>query len=603
MSNSTVEVPDDWWPDVLRIIADEEPLGQELVLVAEQGNPWGEDSFRHLTSALVPVDQAAALLAHRGPIGHVVSASGPHPVCPKFGSDSGYVPDFWISTDGVLEDDLEPLVVSWSGANFTYLAPDQGFLMTFGLIPRVIEGTNGPELRWDDLTVPRRDVVISSSVSEYDALADTHAFVKVHVDYLKEYASLRNCEIVQVYFAQRWATPSPEIEALMNGRTFVDFTLPGRLVNLQIVDGATPPFLAQVWGLRPLLGPSRARVTGRHWEYGDLTWPGVDGVVTHDRALDEHLTAAYVSDKVLGEYEDWPDFTVHPESGTVSYGGQWNTSRNQRIGRDLIQVNLKSLYEGTPASVVHTWHRYAVAAPTQPLRELRDLPNIASRSRLISYAVVSLGELLAILASRVLRSDIAAEEMIGLSREKMDYAGWWSVEEAERISRHAPLDMTQSVFLSRCVQLKKLVVEGLKERRLRELLVTLGDDEASIRDFKSIRLLARVIDMGIISRDSGLRLVDDAESILGRLSDLQAEMRDVRRSPIPAVLALNDLRILEAHRVGDQRVGRLREALTSIGIDTAHVASGWGTVLDALYDTVLTELVEVSAILESSTDS
>ena len=60
---------------------------------------------------------------------------------------------------------LEPLVVSWKMANHFVLWPDQGFLMTYGLVPRLVQTESGiPELRWDDLSAPCRDIVVSQQV-------------------------------------------------------------------------------------------------------------------------------------------------------------------------------------------------------------------------------------------------------------------------------------------------------------------------------------------------------------------------------------------------------------------------------------------------------
>jgi len=79
----------------------------------------------------------------------------------------------------------------------------------------------------------------------------------------------------------------------------------------------------------------------------------------------------YVRDSVLTLYEGRPEFTIHPESGSVSRGNQWSVSPTRRVGRDLIAVDLKKLYEGTPPETVRHWHAEAVPPPPGPFPETR----------------------------------------------------------------------------------------------------------------------------------------------------------------------------------------------------------------------------------------
>ena len=103
----------------------------------------------------------------------------------------------------------EPLVLPWSSHNNTVLAPDQGFLMTYGLVPRVIiDGT----VIWDDLTGPVRDVVRVTRPSVYDFPRSTSASVSISKRFLRDYLSLRQMALVQSFWKQRWSPPDEELE-------------------------------------------------------------------------------------------------------------------------------------------------------------------------------------------------------------------------------------------------------------------------------------------------------------------------------------------------------------------------------------------------------
>jgi hypothetical protein len=63
---------------------------------------------------------------------------------------------------------------------------------------------------------------------------------------------------------------------------------------------------------------------------------------------------------VLKEYEDREEFVVHPNSGGVQYGTWWSVGNCRRPSRNYFEVNLRKLYEGAPANVIHHFNRFAV---------------------------------------------------------------------------------------------------------------------------------------------------------------------------------------------------------------------------------------------------
>lgn len=174
-------VPDDWWPEWLCDLAAEDPLSADRVVVAAiEGTPIEYHRYRHVYTALVPPNRLDTVLKRRGGIGHDVSASGPHPVDNR--GVWNYAPRFWVEVGASLPKGLEPLVVSWESNGKTVLWPDQGFLMTYGLVPRLVVGGDVPAMHWDDVATPQTDVVVATAVSAYSFPAHSAASVAVDRD-------------------------------------------------------------------------------------------------------------------------------------------------------------------------------------------------------------------------------------------------------------------------------------------------------------------------------------------------------------------------------------------------------------------------------------
>ena len=592
-------VPNDWWPEVLLPLASEVPLAGEHVVVAEIGRPWGDRSYRHLFTALAPSPLSDAILANPGGIGDRVNASGPHPAAHPSRETPWYTPRFFIEAGGLHPAGLEPLAVAWSSANRTYVGPDQGFLMTYGLIPRVVSAAQGDEIHWDDPSVPKPDVAIALPVSAYDFPKITLAQLRVHREYLQDYATIRGMHLIQVYFAECWQDPPSDMEATFLSIGGKPIQLPGREIRL-FRQEKPPSYLVQVSGTRFLLAPASSPITEGRWQYGDLEWPGIQGPVTHERAMAIGLRDAFVSDAVLSRYEGRPEFSIHPETGGVAYGGQWSTGNTHRVARDLIAVELKKLYEGCPPEVVHQYHLHAVAPPIGQPDVLRTHPNVATRARRITYGLLQLGEHLATLASIALARPLTSTETVGLSRQQLDYEGWWLNRYAEAISRHAPATMSVDDFLSRSGLLDQLVVEALREALLREFILELGVDPKGIVDLKSIKLLALILKFAALANEAHLRLIQESTQILIREPDYAPPSSLARSVELPVLRILHDLRITRGHRTDTRRPSTIDNALSTIGVDPRSTATGWGSALDALYDAVAEEVEGASLVLQEA---
>jgi hypothetical protein len=314
--------------------------------------------------------------------------------------------------------------------------------------------------------------------------------------------------------------------------------------------------------------------------------------LTEDQVMRMELIEVFVNDTVLAMFEGRPEFQIYPEQGAVSYGSQWSVGYTRRIGRALIAVELRKLYEGAPPDVVRHWHRHAVAPPVGDSAIYRDLPNVATRARRIVYALVRLSEALAPIASAALNATVTALETVGLVRRHLDQQGWWMAPHVEPITRHITLTLTEDGFLSRCGALHNLVIEGLNEAIIRRTLLKLGTPEDQIKEFRSVRLLERLLQYALIAIKSGLDPVWHADKIASRLESLQLQ------TPSSTLFTLNDLRVVESHRGDRGRTEKIDLALGVLRIDRRALAPGWGIAI-GLYDALGESLEQCASILEA----
>jgi hypothetical protein len=183
---------DNFWPTPLDEMASEEPFQGEYVTVAEISRPWGSRSHRHIYTALIPPPLKDKVLNRAGGIGHEVTTTGPHPS--PFKGSYDYLPKFSIWAGENAPEGLEPLVVAWSSGNKSVMLPDQGFLMTYGLIPRTVKSDDGDMIYWDDPQKPRFDVVIAKMSSEYFFELKSEAYIKIVSVRKPHFSELRDIE-------------------------------------------------------------------------------------------------------------------------------------------------------------------------------------------------------------------------------------------------------------------------------------------------------------------------------------------------------------------------------------------------------------------------
>ena len=581
---------EDWWPDLLRHVPEEDPWAESNVVVGEIrsfDDPW-LPGVRWTWSALVPTSEWEALNGELIAFNHEVESTGRPMRRPDL---VGSVrPRFWIGAyTGERRLEFEPLILSWENNNRTPLILDPKFAMTYGLVPRTQgDGT----VRWDNPAEPEYDVAIIDPPSLYEDLRSTNARAVVSKDYLQDYLTLRGMELVQVYYESRHGERDDAIDGLLGAERQI--SRKQRTRELDVRRRECGGFFAQVWGARHVAGPGSLPVTDNPLETTGLVWPGSDEAVTIEVSQRKRpWDNVYVEDRVLAAYEGKPDFRVGAENGSVGFGNQWAVGPAKRIGRDVIQLELRKLYEGTPHRVVQHWNAFAIK-PSPDLLSLksRRARNVGLRAKDLVFGMADVGLMLCGIAAMFRLEPVGTAEYVGLDRAWLEPNGWWSGSHVEPITHHIPVDMPRADFLARCLDLDKLLVEALVQRRLRSLLRAFGKPHDRVDDFRGLKLLDRIVCLCQVAIDAGLIPWEAGDEIAERYERTGSEPA----RPLTRLFALSDLRQAAGHRSADID-GSIAAALERFGIDVAMSRGGYGLVLDTVYDQLHEQLRQIHATL------
>jgi hypothetical protein len=569
--------------------------GDEHIVVSEISDEPidGNRGVRQLYSALIPLCEVDQALQALGGIGWEVESWGPRPIVP---SDGGWDGKFWVRGSAGENTQYEPLVHGWLNHNQTVMLPDNAFLMCYGLMPRIL---NNSCIVWDDPRQPVYDVVEVQPLSSYKAPGTySRAIVRIDRRYLEDYASLKGCAIVAVFYEKRLSYRDPEVSRELGDLDSVEVKLPGRLLNLQRVktchfEGADQ--LVQIWGCRLILKPSGRPVSEE--AEPELKWPDLPQIVTPQRARKlRPLEVVYVTDDVLKEWEGRDEFRVSPMTWNVSYGGWWSTSRSRRFGRSHIAVELKSLYEGTPPYVINHFFLYAVTtAAAERDRSKHGDRHIGKRAEEFIAAFIKLTESLVGLAEE-LELPITQEELCGLDRGYIDYHGWWTMDELKELGHVIPLRMNQSDFMARCMTLYQLI-ERLKPGPIKQILRALGlslDELKRLGNPGAVRLVQILVQHAELARTNGLNLVSEFTSLHASWDNSR-----ISRSLTP-IFALIELRNLCGHPQGKDGKEKLHTALRDFGLDDSATRTGWGLALDTVYDNIISSLLSAHELVNET---
>jgi len=551
----------------------------------------GYVGLRQVYTALVPLSRLDEVLSTSGGIGWKVESWGPRPVVDE---DYPYKSDFWIQGQKGRDDRLEPLVVGWEHHNKTVMMPDNGLLMCYGLCPRV---QKDPErIIWDNLGRPEYDVVSVKPLSHYE-MPSKHSGCEVKIDrrYLEDYACLKGCAVVSVFYEERRCEIDEELDEILEGKKGDAFKFPGR--DIQIIHNnydKTKPILCKIWGCRLVLVPTGRPISDE--KDPELEWPGHSGIITHDRAMASGINDyAYVSDQVLELFEGKPEYDIYPLSGGVSYDGWWSLSYSDRISRDYIAYELKKIYEGCPPNIIQHVHRYAVVKEVADAQRnaLGDM-NIGTRAESLVNAFLDMGEALATLGD-CLGFALQDEDITSLSRETVNYHGWWTRDNLMPLGYRAALDMKKSSFLERCKAVY-LLIEGIKEKPLRRMIKQIGLQDKQVDSFKSLKLLATLLQLCEISVHSGITI--STKGTIADRWDMGARIEALR-----PLFALVDLRNAAGHDLGTKEPEKVAAALNVFEIQEGSMTTGWGLATDKIYDQMIDSLNALTALLKECAEN
>ena len=217
--------------------------------------------------------------------------------------------------------------------------------------------------------------------------------------------------------------------------------------------------------------------------------------------------------------------------------------------------------------------------------------NIGGRARSVIYSYLALTESLASLASQL--SLYLGQKDIGeFDTGEVDYEGWWRIAALKPLGFSASLGMSRHEFVGRCKELLKLL-ENLKPGPLKQLLAQLGMPKEEFADLKSLKLLARLCQLAKVARDRGDSLAVGCRHVLPHWS------KDIVVPDMTPLFSLNEIRQLDAHTTGGDIERRLRESLKVFELDIATACTGWGLMLDAVYDRLSESLSGLASLLKT----
>lgn len=541
-----------------------DPLEQvEVTSDLEFGNHGPNAEFVHMLLAVVPesVDGPLPIFDEAG---HgVISFS-----VPVLG-DKGSTENFSPNIAG-----YDYIVASWGdGSYYTYSLAEKVW-MALGLTPRCL-GNEQQRLVYDDLGVPEFGIAEGEVAREYHFTASRNVTWRMSNAYLRKYLWMRGARGVRAFYYQAKLPDSPELRQLMNGAKHIDLKADTGWYEVDIREN-DEDLLLQVWAsvdaVSCELCPERSA--------DHITWPGVEGLVTHARA--NAVTAVhniYLDDRFLERYEksgfyDTTPAYIHDQwLCSPSYRNQWSFTDCKRVGRNLIRVSLRELYKPKPEQEILHAHSFALDPAIVAQFNLNE-EHIASKTQRLLVELLTLGNNLSQLGA-IVGQNKSAEELISFSAADIKANGWLHYPQLSRLAQVAPLSMSEQDFLARCKSLHEIwqkVPNGFMKR----VLEAAGCPKKHVAELGSIKLLQALLNI--------------AEQLDAHDEDINAFIRadepegwKESNEKLAALFVANDLRIVDAHDTFTNALPRLQD----LGFDTASLQQGYGRAIDFVIDGVI----------------
>ncbi len=583
-----MKIDNSWWLDELKFFGTYNPSNDELITVAEITKPYDHDSAVEIYTALVNKDDIKPLLEEPFSCSWPLQTSGPHPTCIPSGR-----PWFRLESAGKV---FETLVVSWESAGKTILLPDQGFLMTYGLIPRVIKSDDNDVVYWDDLTIPHYGVVKAKSTSKYQYTYITNAKIQINKLFLQDYATSRDKVIAQFYWIYSKVKKTETINSILKDNPHGEIKQNGR--TFLFITDMDNDIQCEIRGVRPLFYPGVSPIIGDFFNVQDLKWPGIDETITSKNWNQFPGQFVYVNDSVLAKYEERPDiFTIDPETGGVSLSSIWSVGYCRRIGRDIIGVELKKLYEGNLSNVIKHWYNFSVESPNVTDETIRNASNIAKRAKKIIEEIFEFGSLISKIDKQLFNEHSPYKDFIGYDVDKLKYEGLWSNPYLLRVANHCRKSIGKDTFQIRCSYLQTAFIENFKEKYFRKLLLKLGIKSEEIAKLGSLKLINLFIFYCQLSSETGLQLIKNFIELDKRRKEKFPALTEEPNiiTPLKTLFMLNVFRIDAVHRGQN-----LQKLIDNYDIDQASLHAGWGELLDNIYDGIGEMFEKINSILKDT---
>ena len=555
------------------------PIGDNPRLQVEVATRYDADQYGpdreyvHMLMAVVPESELQGLGVLREASFGVVS-HGAYDV-----EERGSLAVFNPSVSG-----FDYIVASWGSDNFFHFNLAEKVWMALGLSPRCIGGDQ-QKIFFDDLSVPELGVVAGEISTEYHFSPKRNVRWTMSNDYLRRYLWMRGAHGVRVFYYEALLPDSADLRAVMEGEAHVRLKPENGWYDC-VIQEHKGQLLLQVWAgvaaVVPELCPEQSA--------DGLVWPGIPGAMTRDRA-DALLefTPVYLNDRFLERYEQHDLFGTTPAQVdgqwycSPSYRGQWSFTGCVRVGRNLVRVPMRELYQPKPDQEIRHAHAHALDPAEAPEFDSNEEHVVSKTARLVDQ-LLDLGDRLAALTRAVGATSLKANEIVGMSRAELRANGWLNYPRLSRLARVAPLSMTEQDFLSRCKSIHELwqcVPNGL----LRDLLVCAGHARPGVRGLRSLKLLQAL--SNVVERLNAAGESVDTFGGGAKREDLTADNRAL------AVLFVNhDFRIADAHDVSF-----VVSKLETVGFDTAALNQGFGRALDHVFDGVIDSFAHVNAEL------
>jgi hypothetical protein len=535
---------------------------------------------------MVPKDEVQECLERTAGMGHGVSSgSGEMEFA---GSPLAPTTAFWVESRRADAKRYQSLVETWRVHDRHILQPWGGMLKHFSLTPRVLQDGS---VVWDDLSIPTYDVVRVAPVSIY-TIHDGCSTARIEVlrEYLEDFLFAHQCAALATQFEQRFSSGDPIFDSAVGSGEGLEVKLPGRQFWLKRVENFDEgDQLSDVWCTRLLLMPEHAMDSEQ-----TLQWPDHDGPIVGSGIMGgfDVMEEAYVRDEVLLDYENRPEFDIHPEDGSVGHNGWWSVGYCWRVGRDHIGLELRKLYEGAQFAVIK--HYCALAVKRESIADLNEgkkARNIGTRAHDLVKAYLAL---IVALQSICDASGLSfTEKEIGsFSSAEVKYKGWWTFDALGKLGNVSLRSMTYPHFLARCKDLNALM-EGLKPGPLRSLLRRLGVSKSDVDQLQSLKLSAVLCQLATIAHEQHWCLVTDSALILAQWD--KNKLLDCFKP----LFALNILRQADAHTSSSIDPKNQSAQLATFGIDPDNYKAGWGLALDLVYDTMAESFRLATDLLQS----